>query len=358
MPLAGNRDLEQTRRRLTDWLRGQMPRAENLELSELTGPPSTGFSNETLLFDASWSEDGKDLRQGLVARVKATAFQVFPEYDVARQYRVMKILGADGSVPVPRMYGFEADDRVLGAPFFLMERIAGEVPSDNPPYHAAGWVTEIDAEARGRLWWSGVEALARIHRLDWRSLGLGFLDTPGDAPTPLERQLDYYERFLGWAAGGKPHPLECSALEWLRRHRPRDAEPVVLSWGDSRLGNLMFRESRCVAVLDWEMATLASPVMDLAWWLYFDRHHSEGCDVPRLDGFPSHEETVARYREETGFTTDSLGYYELFAALRFAVIMIRVGQQLIGAGLLPADSDFETNNTATQMLRKVLAAAR
>jgi aminoglycoside phosphotransferase (APT) family kinase protein len=118
----------------------------------------------------------------------------------------------------------------------------------------------------------------------------------------------------------------------------------------------MFRESRCVAVLDWEMATLASPVMDLAWWLYFDRHHSEGCDVPRLAGFPSREETVARYREGTGFPTDRLDYYELFAALRFAVIMIRVGQQLIGAGLLPPDSDFETNNTATQMLAKVLAA--
>jgi aminoglycoside phosphotransferase (APT) family kinase protein len=252
------------------------------------------------------------------------------------------------------VYGFEADARLLGAPFFLMERIEGEVPSDNPPYHAAGWVTEIDEEARSRLWWSGVEALARIHRLDWRSLGFEFLDTPGDAPTPLGRQLDYYERFLGWAAGAKPHPLERSALEWLRRHRPRGEEPVVLSWGDSRLGNLMFRESRCVAVLDWEMATLASPEMDLAWWLYFDRHHSEGCDVPRLAGFPSRAATIERYRERTGFATDHLDYYELFAALRFAVIMIRVGQQLIGAGLLPPDSDFESNNTATQMLAKLL----
>ena len=350
MPLAGGRDLEETRRRLTAWLAKRMPRATDLRLSELTGPPSTGFSNETLIFEGAWREDGEERRQGLVARVKATAFQVFPEYDVERQYRVMKILGERTDIPTPRVLDYEPDPDVLGAPFFLMERVEGQVPSDNPPYHATGWVTEIPPEERARMWWSGIDALARIHRLDWRALGLDFLDTPGRAATPLERQLDYYESFLDWAAAGKPHPLERAALDWLRSQRARAAEPMVLCWGDARLGNLMFRDSRCVAVLDWEMATLASPQMDFAWWLYFDRHHSEGCDVERLPGFPSREQTIARYRELTGFSTDRLDYYEVFAALRFAVIMIRVGRQLIDAGLLPADSDFETNNTATQLL--------
>jgi aminoglycoside phosphotransferase (APT) family kinase protein len=354
MPLAGDRDLEDARRRLADWLGKRMPRAKELRLSELSGPPSTGFSNETLIFDAAWSEDGEERRRGFVARVKATAFQVFPEYDVERQYRVMEILGERSDVPVPRVLGYEPDPEILGAPFFLMERIVGDVPSDNPPYHATGWVTEIRAEERARMWWSGIDMLARIHRLDWRTLSFDFLEMPGKAATPLERQLDYYEAFLEWASGGKPHPLERSALEWLRRHRPSASEPVVLCWGDSRLGNLMFRDFRCVAVLDWEMATLASPVMDFAWWLFFDRHHSEGCDVARLEGFPSREETIARYRELTGYSTEALDYYEIFAALRFAVIMIRVAQQMIGAGLLPADSDFDTNNTATALLAKLM----
>ncbi len=357
MPLVAGRDLEWSRGQLERWLGAQMPPgAGEVELSELTGPPSTGFSNETLLFDCRFREHGRERTRGLVARVKATQFQVFPEYDVERQYRVMKILGERTDVPVPRVFGFEPDESVLGAPFFVMERIEGDVPGDNPPYHVVGWVTEIRPEERARLWWSGVEMLARVHRLDWRALGFGFLDTPGPGATPLDRQLGYYERFLGWAARGKPQPVVEGALRWLREHRPPGEAPVALSWGDSRLGNLMFRESRCVAVLDWEMATLASPVADLAWWLFFDRHHSEGCDVPRLPGFPSREETLARYRELTGFATDDLEYYELFAAFRFAVIMIRVGQQMIANGLLPPDSDFETNNTATNLLAKMLPA--
>jgi len=357
MPLAEGRDLDSARRQLTGWLAAQMPRAKDLHLSELSGPPSTGFSNETLLFDCAWSEDGTERRSGLVARIKATAFQVFPEYDVERQYRVMKVLGEKTDLPVPRVHGYEADESILGAPFFLMERIDGEVPSDSPPYHITGWVTEIQPEERARLWWSGVEVLARIHRLDWRSLGLGFLDMPGSGATALERQLDYYERYLRWASRREPAPAISTAFEWLRRHRPRGAEQMTLCWGDSRLGNMMFRDFRCVAVLDWEMATLGSPEMDLAWWLFFDRHHSEGCDTPRLAGFPGRDETLARYRELTGFATDHVEYYEIFAAFRFAVIMVRVGQGLIAAGILPADSDFETNNTAINLLAKMLGQA-
>src|SRR2546421_12611244 len=103
MPLAGNRDLEDARRRLAEWLGKRMPRAKQLCRSELSGPPSTGFSNETLIFDGAWTEEGEERRRGFVARVKATAFQVFPEYDVERQYHVMEILGERSDVPVPRV---------------------------------------------------------------------------------------------------------------------------------------------------------------------------------------------------------------------------------------------------------------
>jgi len=350
--IAGSRDLDLARARLGEWLAARMPEALDLHLSELTQPPSTGFSNETLLFDCAWRERGVEHRRGLVARVKATRFHVFPEYDVERQYRILEILGTKTDVPVPRVHGYERDEELLGAPFFVMERIEGRVPDDNPPYHAAGWVTEVSPAERERMWWEGVEMLARIHALDWRSLDLAFLETPGKAPTPLGRQLDYYERFLEWAAEGSARPLESSVLRWLRANAPGGEEPMRLSWGDSRLGNLMFRDGRCVAVFDWEMATLLSPVADFAWWIYFDRHHSEGCDVPRLDGFPSREATIARYRERTGFAVDHLDYYEIFAAFRFAVIMIRVLRQLVAAGMLPAE--FEKDSTASRLLAKLV----
>src|SRR6185295_15576045 len=230
----------------------------------------------------------------------------------------------------------------LGAPFFVMEKVDGRIPGDNPPYHAAGWVTEIAPAERAALWWHGLEVLARIHRLDWRATGLDFLSGHMPGPPGVLRQLAYYERFLAWARG-RPQPIAEAALAWLRARVPAE-EPVGVCWGDARIGNMIFRDGRCVAVLDWEMATLGNPEQDLGWWLFLDRHHSEGIGLPRLDGFPSREETVARYEELTRRRVRHLEFYELFAGFRFAVIMCRLAQMLIAFDALPSDSDLETNN--------------
>jgi aminoglycoside phosphotransferase (APT) family kinase protein len=321
-------------------------------MSELTGPSNTGFSNDTLLFDLSWKESRRQQREPLVVRIQPTGFQIFPSYDVARQFQVMQML-AETDVPVPRMFWLEEDPGILGAPFYVMERVEGRIPTDNPPYHMAGWMTEVKPEDRGAIWWSGLETLARIHRLDWKQAGFDFLDAPEWGETPLEQQLRYYEHYLEWGARGKPHPTSEAALEWLDKHRPED-EPTSLCWGDSRLGNMIFDGNRCVSVLDWEMVSLGSAEMDFAWWLFFDHHHSVGCGVPKLDGFPPREETIARYEEWTGHRVRHLEYYEILAAFRFSVIFIRVAQQLVEAGLIPQDSTFETDNICTRLLAEML----
>jgi aminoglycoside phosphotransferase (APT) family kinase protein len=347
-----SRDAEETGRRLERWLASRTPCAEDLVVENVVVPPSSGFSNETLLFDARWREAGERRSAALVARIKATAFQIFPEYDVERQHRVLALL-ADTDVPVPRVFGYEPDESFLGAPFFVMERVEGRIPPDAPTYHMDGWMTEVAPEERRSIWWSGIEAMARVHTLDPETRGFGFLaPREGD---PLARQLDEYESFLAWAAGERGHPLCERALAWLRAKRPADRGPVRLCWGDARIGNQIFAGGRCVAVLDWEMATLAEPQQDLAWWLFFDRHHSEGADVPRLEGLPSHEETILRWSEATRLSARDVDYYEVFAAFRFSVIMIRVGELFAQSGVLPAESNFAADNTATRMLDKMLA---
>ncbi|HYB12876.1 MAG TPA: phosphotransferase family protein, partial [Myxococcota bacterium] len=228
------------------------------------------------------------------------------------------------------------------------------IPTDSPPYHVGGWVTEVAPSERSALWWSGLEVLARIHRLEWRTLGLSFVETPGPGDTPLLRQLNDYERFLAWAMGGEDHPTCTPALAWLRAHRPHEEEPVGFCWGDARPGNMIFQQGRCVAVLDWEMATLGNPVQDLAWWLFLDRHHSEGLGAPRLAGFPSRADTIAAWEERTELPARHVDYYEVFAAFRFAVIMIRVAQGFIAAGTLPPEARLATNNIVTQLLSKML----
>ena len=354
MPIPQQRDPQETSRLLTQWLARKMPNASGLTVDNLTPPAATGFSNDTLLFDLSWREAGGARREGFVVRIKPSGYAIFPEYDLNQQYTVMKILGANTDVPVPKVYWYEDADSIFGAPFYLMNKIEGRIPGDNPPYHVGGWVTEISPDERRSLWLDGLDVMSRIHRLDWRKLGFDCLDQPRRGIRGLAQQIHYYEEYFAWAARGKAQPIAERAFEWIKAHLPDD-EPVALCWGDARIGNMIFKDGKCQAVLDWEMVTLGNPEQDLAWWLFLDRHHSEGLMTERLPGFPSHAETVARYEELVGRRVHHLRFYEMFAGFRFAVIMMRVAQMMIAYDVLPPDSDLESNNIVTQLLEKMLA---
>lgn len=351
MPVP-RRDLDVTRLQLLAWFGSKMPRAAGLRISELSGPATTGFSSDTLLFDLEWDEAGAARTQGFAARIKPSGFQVFPEYDIARQFTIQRAL-ADTGVPVARMHWLEEDEGVLGAPFYVMEKIEGRIPTDNPPYHAGGWMTEVSPEERAAIWWNGLDVLARIHQLDWQALGFGLLAQPERGPTPLDQQLHYYRDFLDWTMEGEPHPVCEAALRWLQDNRPA-GEPVRLAWGDARIGNMIFDGTRCVAVLDWEMVGLGSPEMDLAWFMYLDRHHSEGIGVPPLPGIPSRTETAERYEQLTGHAPAHLAYYEIFAGFRFSVIMARVAKQMKFYEMLPPEADFELTNPCARLLARIM----
>jgi aminoglycoside phosphotransferase (APT) family kinase protein len=353
MPVPQQRDLEMARTSLQTWLAGTLD-VDDVTVSDIGGPAFTGFSNETLLFDAEWSASGERQRQGMVARVKPTGYTIFLESVFEEQYRVMEALGQHTDVLVPKVIGYERDESTLGAPFFVMEKVEGRIPEDSPPFHAGGWVTEIEPAGRESMWWSGIEQMARVHRVDWRTLGLDFLDDSTRGRLGLDQQLNYYAEYLEWAAGGRPQPVTEAAFEWLQRNRPTTDEPIGLCWGDARIGNMIFEQHRCAAVLDWEMVTLGRWEQDLAWWLFLDRHHSDGLGVPRLAGFPSHEATIARYEELMDRTAEYLDYYSVFAGFRFAVVMIRVIAMAVAFELLPPDTDMGTNNIVTKLLAQQL----
>ncbi len=348
--MSNEKDPEAIRVRLTEWLAGKLPSAGHLTLSTLT-KPGLGFSNETLLGELSWREDGRARHEDLVFRLEPRDFRVFPEYDLARQVRVMQCLSKT-AVPVPEVLWFEDDGSVLGSPFYVMKKIEGEIPADVPTYHMSGLCFDATPERRAKMWWNGLDTLAGIHTLDWEALGLSFLGVPGRGTAPLDRQLDYYERFLRWAQAGQPQPILEAALRWLQENRFAPAR-VTLCWGDSRLPNLIFRDDRVVGVLDWEMAFLGDPEADLGWWLFLDWHHSEGNSIPRLAGFPSADETVRRYAELTGWEPAHLPYYDVMAAFRFGVIMLSLARTLKERGLTGL-ADIGRNNPATRRLAGLL----
>jgi len=353
MPAPRGRDFEKTREQLARWLRGRLPAARDLAVSALSGPAATGFSNDTLLFDATYEIDGRRESRALVCRVEPTGFGIFPTYDVGAQYRVMEALHATG-VPVPAMFGMERDPALLGAPFFVMERVEGRIPSDNPPYHAAGWLKDAAAAEQAAVWESGVDVVAAIHRCDPVALGIDFLDAPAHDADTIGWQLEFWRRYFDWVAKGHAFTTLEAGWQWLVAHRPAPSRRRDLCWGDARIGNMIFRDSRCVAVLDWEMATLGPAEMDLGWFLLLDRHHHEAMGAPRLAGLPSREASIARWERGTGRSAADVAYWEAFAAWRFGVIMARIAAQMRHYEILPADSTFAVDNTASRLLAKLL----
>jgi aminoglycoside phosphotransferase (APT) family kinase protein len=354
VPVPDQRDPEVTREILQTWLARQLPAADSVVVDAVQTPANTGFSAETLMFDAAWHERGQasECRKRLVAKVAPTGFQIFPEPRFAEQFRLLRIL-ARTQIPVPVVHWHGPDPAVLGAPFYVMSRVDGDVPTDMPPYHTGGWVTEVSPAERERMWWSGVSVLIQVHALDVAALRLDFVDQVSYGPTGLRQRLAYYEHYLEWAYTGAV-PVAQAALGWLHKHRPAENSDPVLLWGDSRIGNIIYSGGRPTAVLDWEMATLGQPEEDLAWFLLLDRHHSEGVGVARLPGFPDAAQTIDRYEQLTGKTLAHMDYYEVLSAMKFAVVMARIGQLFIHYELVPPDNDFPYNNTATQLLAKIL----
>lgn len=332
MPVPHQRDPELTRERLRAWLPG----------GPAVGPvsiPGSGFSTETLIFEASWPD--RDRR--LVARVAGPGHRLYPQARLDVEFQVMRVLGRGADVPVPVVHWYEDDPAILGGPFFVMDHVDGRTPADLPSYHREGWVADLPEEDRARLWWSGVETLWRVHRLD--ASDLAFADFPGRGASGLERQLDHYEEHLGFF-GAEP-ALARDALAWLREHRPPEPSAPSLLWGDARLGNMLFAASgRPAAVLDWEMTSLGDPESDLAWYLYLDRHLSEGIGAARLPGLPDREETVARYEKLSGRPVRHLHYYEVFAGFRLMLITARLTRLLRASGTVGPGFPLARNTAA------------
>ncbi len=355
MPAPLGRDLELTRKQLAEWLPSVLTDATDIEIGELSGPGATGFSSDTLLCDIRYQPKASDAGPttlGVAIRIHPKKPFVFPEYDLPMQFRVMRAL-AETKILVPEMLWEERSGDVIGDAFYVMSKIEGLAPSDNPPYNTEGWVTQLTSPERARMWRSYLETLADIHALDPVALGLSFLAKPELGDDPLTQELVYYQNYFDERWGAREHPTLSHSLPWLRANRPDTASSseIRLVWGDARPGNMLFRDARGVAVLDWEMARLADPIIDLAWGTFVERFHTEGIGTERLPGFPTREEAIATYQELTGRSTVNIEYYEVLAGMRFSVIMIALAQQMKHHGVLPEEAEFETNNPVSNLHR-------
>lgn len=362
-PSDSRRDPAQLRDALQTWLEKQVPDHANPVVVDVSVPDANGISSETVLFDAEWTEDGTRSLHRLVARIEpgASSMPVFPRYDMGTQFAVMKTVGELSTVPVPTAYWFEPDADALGAPFFVMQRVDGIVPPDVMPYNFGSWLSEATPEQRGALQDASVGVLAALHAIPDAGTHFEFLRLHDAGPTAeeafrahLARQRGYYR----WAtADGPRSPLIERALDWLEANVPADPTPAVLCWGDSRIGNIMYRDFAPAAVLDWEMAALGPREMDVAWMVFLHRFFEDIAAVAGLPGMPDfmrRDDIAATYEQLTGHRSTDLDYYSVYAALRHATIMFRVQSRAIAFGQAerPHDPDDMIMHRAT--LEKML----
>ena len=347
MPVPTARDGEATKRALATWLAAVCD-ADAVEIGTIEVPQLSGFSNETLMFDASVSRRGATDDRRFVARLRPTGYAIFPEYDMSLQYNCMRVVGADTDAPVPPLVAYEPDESVLGQAFYVMEWVDGRVPSDSPPYVEEGWLKDASPADQERLYRTSLAAMAQVATVD--ASRVPFLDRPAYGPPGLGQQVAYYEMAFEWALQGRDCPIADAATKWLHEHMPADPPPNRLSWGDSRPGNILYRGFEPAAVLDWEMAAIGPAEVDLGYWLMFMDYHPSSSGVPPLPGFLSRDDTIDLYGELIGRPVRDIEVYEFFAWYRFAMVLIRVSDEFIRSGQLPPEMDFAMTSPAMQAL--------
>jgi aminoglycoside phosphotransferase (APT) family kinase protein len=304
---------------LQAWLDDHLDGTGPWRLERLAG----GNSNETCLLTdaagASWV-----LRRPPPHALSASA------HDVGREHRVLTALAAAGA-PAPRPAACCEDPEVPGGPFLVMEHLADAVSiTDTLP---APW----PVDAVGTLADEVVDALAAVHRVAWDEVGLaGFGRPEGFLERQVRRWYGQWERIAR-----RPLPRMDDLAAWLERRRPTDFRPGLVH-GDFHIDNCLFARARprLLAVIDWEMATIGDPLLDLGLLLAFwgprplERSGEPGSAalrgrlampalqaVTRGPGSPPVEHLVARYEDRVGHPVGDVAYYRVLALFKLAAIV-------------------------------------
>jgi aminoglycoside phosphotransferase (APT) family kinase protein len=240
-------------------------------------------------------------------------------HNVLREARLLSALDPT-PVRTPAILATCDDEAVVGAPFYVMERMHGEVITDSMP-------ASLDTpEERGRIADELIDALVELHATDGRAIGLEDFGRPSGY---LERQL---KRFLGLWDHNKTReiPQVETVADWLKANFPQSGPSTVVH-GDYRLGNTMFAPSgpaQLNAIFDWEMSTIGDPLADLGYMctIWIDRGDPslgmfELNGITREEGFPLRAELIARYEERSGRSMTDIRWYQTLALWKSIVFM-------------------------------------
>ncbi len=335
MGIAGERDVEALRAGLEAWARASVAPDASLPRLEV---PGAGLSADTY-FATVESATGA---RAVVVRLAATGEGLFPVDDLAAQAAVQNEVAGLGLPAVPAAW--VDDPRWVGEPFVVMDRVAGHTLPR--PWPVSGWLAGAPAPTRARAIDGVVTTLAALHgrtdgRRDGEALGV-----------TIARWWDH----LDWAAGDRPAPdFLLDARDWCDTHRPGASASASRLWGDVQLTNAVFTDSGDVAaLLDWEMAGVGTPELDVGWFLaLYEMTLAQSADVP--DGVPRRAQLVDRYEDAAGRSLVDLPWFEVFALVRSGSIMVRIARLLAARGV--DDGWLTTGNPTEPALAAAIARA-
>lgn len=283
-------------------------------------PTVTQFSGGA----SNWTYRLKYDNQDLILRRPPKGTKAKSAHDMVREYTVQDAL-QDSYPYVPKMVALCTDQDVIGADFYVMERMEGIIPRANLPKGI-----ELNTEQTRALCTNVIDALVKLHQVDY---------TQHDELVGLGRGEGYCERQVtGWdkryVKAKTPNvPSYAIVRNWLHKHTPDDSKTCLIH-NDWRFDNVILAAddpTKVIGVLDWEMATLGDPLMDLgsalAYWV------EEGDNIvmqqsrrqpTTLDGMMTRNEVVEYYLAQTGMQIDNWTFYEVFGLFRLAGIVQQI----------------------------------
>jgi aminoglycoside phosphotransferase (APT) family kinase protein len=339
---------------LTDWLDAHVPQLGKGPLH--TAILSGGQANVVLTLDRGAGP--------MVLRRPPAVSPPGAERGVLRESRVLAAL-AGTAVPHPHCHGVCPDDSVIGAPFYVMEKVAGWAPNlrngrihNQPPFDALPHVRDLP--------FAIIDGLIALAKVNYLAVGLGDFGKPdGFLARQVDRwagQLASYKLRYGYE--GRPLPGLDEIESWLRGHGP-SCEVHGIIHGDVGTPNMMFQNAppaRLAAMIDWELSTIGDPMIDLGWFTgsmrderFPDEVAGSGLNDPAL--FPTRQELAARYCAGTGRAEMDYDYFLILAAFK-SVCLLEYKCAQAAAGHLPQETGRFFADIVDRTLRSTTALVR
>ncbi len=304
-------ELAKTRKALDTWFQNKYEGEGSVTIKTFNALMA-GHSAETYFVELTGA-----VSETVVIKTRPMGVGLLEPYRLDIQFGILSAL-RDTAVPTPDVKWLENDASVIGRPFYVMSMVEGEATEYRIPPALKNAAPEVIRSMCEQF----VDALSSLHAIRWPDDRFSFLS---ELPNTLDSELVRWEAMAADEKGQLDDNLS-RIVEWLRLNKPAQSAGICLLHGDSKWGNFLFKDGKMTAMLDWEIAGVGDPMLDVAYALLY-----WGSGPSTLEGGLSEEEFIRRYESKSGITVKNLEWYRVLVTLKLIAILVR-GLRLFDRG--------------------------